>query len=191
MAPPRSPAPGARVCGAGSGQGGAQLVRGVTAPRRFMERPTPPARGGRLIGCRTGGREGGLEGRARVRVTPPRPPPLREPGHPPPGHRAVRSPPPRLSLEELPEAPPGPRKSQGPDSGRGQGDGTRGPQRPAASPKSGEVARGTCSPRPAAALRTRPTSVHAPRSGMSVRPPGPCRPVWGRSAPRRCPRASA
>lgn len=115
MALLRSPARGARVCGAGSRPDGAQPARGVTAPRRFMERPTPPAQGGRLIGCRTGGREGGREGRGPACLTPPRPPPLREPGH-----RAARSPAPRrLPLEELPRSAAGPRKCQGSGSGPG------------------------------------------------------------------------
>ena len=136
-----------------------------------MERPTPPARGGCLIGCRTGGREGGREGRGPARLTPPRPPPLREPGHPPPGHRAARSPPRRLPLEELPKRRRAP-EVPGLGQRAGAGIGGAGPQRWLASPPAAPAAPGPLPLRALAQLRSAP---RAP--GRRALPPacwGPC-----------------
>lgn len=134
---------------------------------------------GRLIGCRTGRREGQREGRVLARLTPPRPPPLREPRH-----SAELSPTPEAALGGAPRSAAGPRKSQGAGPGPGQVAGAWGPQRPADSLKSGENARGTCRPLPAAARRARPTWVGSPRSGNAHSPvwaparrPGSRRPV--------------
>lgn len=203
MAPPRSLARSARVR-AGSGLGGAQPARGVTAPRRFMERPTPPARGGRLIGCRTRGREGGRAGGEGAGPPHPTPPAALAGSRPPPAR------PPRRALPRPGGCPwrssrsaAGPRKSAGSGSGPGQGAGSRGVGAAAPGslpdvPRSGEFARGTCRPLPAAAPRTHQLGSArcaregapaagdpAPRPGSGPSPSLPAR--LGRESGRRVP----
>lgn len=171
-----------------------------------MQRPTPPSRGGRLIGCRTGGRAGGLreggEGRGGgpARFTLPRPPPLQEPecrqlcprAADRPGYRAVRS----LALEVgfglAPRSAAGPRKSQGWDTRPGRELSRRGHSAQLPPRSRAGSSRGTCSPLPVAAQSARPTSAGLQLSGMpalrwALRSAGVGAP--GGAAPRRCARA--
>lgn len=131
---------------------------------------------------RKGGQARG-EGAGLPHPTPPAA--LREPGHPPPGHRAARSPAPGgCPWRSSPEAPPGPGSARARAAGQGRERGRRGhsaqisPRSPASSP------RRTCRPLPAAAPRTRPTLVRALRSGNARLPAGDSSRFRGRGAPR-------